>query len=655
MREAPKSRILDKRVEFEVRTMPDGKKRAQRIGLHFAPPYPPPGAYPPGPPGDGRRCYGRIRKLDRAKGYGFIEVPGEQDVFFLPSGLPKDMAESRDNLSGIDVSFDLGISQEGKPRATGILPGPPPGPPGPYAMPPMAPYGPPPMGPPMGPPMMGPMGMPPFMGPPMGPMGMMMGGAPDRVYFGHIVSYDPTKGFGFVAAEGVPEDVFFPKGELPPELRDQEKGKVQDKTVSFEIRTMPDGKLRVKNMKMGHSAARGGGGGGGRPRRASGRILKYDKSKGFGFIQNAEFENIFFLRSGLPKDVLEGDLDELKDLEVSFEFYMSDEGKPRARDIVRREDGPPDDGPIPEGEVHLGVILRYDPQKAYGFLKPDNIGEDVFFLRSALPEELREPNHKADIEKRRVEFTIKTMPDGKLRAQDLQVSMEPPPEAPPPMEPPELDEATLTEMAEFIAQRGNSVDYGKFASSFTKVKRKQLEGHFDIVFENKDRPTISLPPDHPLRRDEMLPPEALDGGLDDEPAEDMQVDGEPEAEEPPGSPAEEPEAPDPEGADADVDPDEPSIPPGPGCQPNAVIRTYDPGKGYGFLKVDGMEKDVYFPRGALPEQFHARKRGQMPELNGVKVAFDLDPKADKGPRASRISLLLRWHAGDGCWLLDRAA
>lgn len=513
--------------------------------------------------------------------------------------------------------------------------------------------------------MMGAMGMPPFMGPAMGHMGMMMG-APDRVYFGHIVSYDPTKGFGFVAAEGVPEDVFFPKGELPPELRDQEKGKVQDKIVSFEIRTMPDGKLRVKNMKMGHSASRGGGGGS-RPRRASGTILRYDKSKGFGFIQNAEFENIFFLRSSLPKDLLEGDMDDLKDLEVSFEFYMSDEGKPRSRDIVRKEDGPPDDhvdGPIPEGEVHLGVILRYDPQKAYGFLKPDDVPEDVFFLRSAMPEDLREQNNKADIEKRRVEFTIKTMPDGKLRAQDIQVSSESMPQGPPPMEPPELDEATLTEMAEFIAQRGNSVDYGKFASTFTKVKRKQLEGVFDISFEVKDRPTISLPPDHPLRRDEMMPPEGLDG-LDEEPAEDMQVDGvdgDPEAEEPPGSPEEEPEAPEPDGADADgedgadaagVDPDEPSIPPGPGCQPSAVIRTYDAGKGYGFLKVDGMEKDVYFPRGALPEQFHARKKDQMPELKGVKVAYDIDPKSDKGPRASRISLLLKWHPGDGCWLLDR--
>ncbi|CAK0883652.1 unnamed protein product, partial [Prorocentrum cordatum] len=239
LREAPRGRLVDQRVEFEVRKMPDGKMRAQRIGLHFVPQWPaPPGVYPPGPPGppgDGRRCIGRIRKLDRAKGYGFIEVPGEQDVFFMPSALPKDMAESRDNLSGIEVSFEVRISEEGKPRANEIRPAPPPGPPGPYGRPPMAPYGPPPMGPPVGPPMMG-MGMPPFMGPPMGPMGMMMG-APDRVYFGHIVSYDPAKGFGFVAAEGVPEDVFFPKGELPPELRDQEKGKVQDKIVSFEIRT----------------------------------------------------------------------------------------------------------------------------------------------------------------------------------------------------------------------------------------------------------------------------------------------------------------------------------------------------------------------------------------------------------------------------------
>ena len=45
--------------------------------------------YPPGPPGG--RELGRIRRFDRSKGFGFLECAnGGPDVFFLPSGLPKD-------------------------------------------------------------------------------------------------------------------------------------------------------------------------------------------------------------------------------------------------------------------------------------------------------------------------------------------------------------------------------------------------------------------------------------------------------------------------------------------------------------------------------------------------------------------------------------
>ena len=36
-------------------------------------------------------------------------------------------------------------------------------------------------------------------------------------------------------------------------------------------------------------------------------------------------------------------------------------------------------------------------------------------------------------------------------------------------------------MTDFLANNGGGSDYGKFASTFMKVKRRQLESHFDVV------------------------------------------------------------------------------------------------------------------------------------------------------------------------------
>eukprot|EP00439_Symbiodinium_sp_Y106_P051162 s5526_g6.t2 len=130
--EPRREQVVDRRVEFEVRVMGDGKLRAERIAFLRGPG--PPG--PPGPGGPGPRApappmlpgpfrEGRIRNFYPSKGYGFIEVPMGPDVFFLPRVIlpsPEDLLDSRQPLEGIEISFEPSTSEEGKPRARNIRP-----------------------------------------------------------------------------------------------------------------------------------------------------------------------------------------------------------------------------------------------------------------------------------------------------------------------------------------------------------------------------------------------------------------------------------------------------------------------------------------------------------------------------------------------------
>ena len=83
------------------------------------------------------------------------------------------------------------------------------------------------------------------------------------------------------------------------------------------------------------------------------------------------------------------------------------------------------------------------------------------------------------------------------------------------------------------------------------------------------------------------------------------------------------------------------------------IRDYDAAKGFGFIKVEGMEEDIFFPRDALPEAFRGRQQTEMPILNGVHVSFEppgINPKPSSNPkkkssmRTETLNLLLTYHA-----------
>lgn len=56
---------------------------------------------------------------------------------------------------------------------------------------------------------------------------------------GIIKSYNSTKGFGFITAEGLPGDVFFMRTDLPAEAQNAD---INGCGVTFEIMYAPDGK-----------------------------------------------------------------------------------------------------------------------------------------------------------------------------------------------------------------------------------------------------------------------------------------------------------------------------------------------------------------------------------------------------------------------------
>merc|ERR1719162_472992 len=125
-----------------------------------------------------------------------------------------------------------------------------------------------------------------MMPPPLGYMGPPPDGpGGGRVHTGAICSFDAVKGYGFVTPDGLQglhEDVFYLRGELPPDLKDASREDLVSKRVEFEVVQMPDGKLRAKRM-VSTSGLPGGSkrrSTAGAPREVEGKIVKFDRSKG---------------------------------------------------------------------------------------------------------------------------------------------------------------------------------------------------------------------------------------------------------------------------------------------------------------------------------------------------------------------------------------
>ncbi|CAE8740752.1 unnamed protein product, partial [Polarella glacialis] len=204
-------------------------------------PPPPPRHPPPVPPPPGQFnavAVGRVVRYEEAKGYGFIAPEdGGEEIFFLRSELPPELASCtrREQIMDIHAEFEVTRNSDGKLRAKKMV----------------LLYG-------------------------------SSGGSSssssnnnntnnnssssrstglDRpgLNIGTIMNYD-AKGFGFIKSDHIAEDIFFLRSELPPELdgREPRRDEVVDKVVEFEVRTMPDGKLRAERLQFPHGRPSGG-------------------------------------------------------------------------------------------------------------------------------------------------------------------------------------------------------------------------------------------------------------------------------------------------------------------------------------------------------------------------------------------------------------
>ncbi|WP_315094472.1 cold shock domain-containing protein [uncultured Cellulomonas sp.] len=199
--------------------------------------------------------------------------------------------------------------------------------------------------------------------------------APDALLgvLGTVSWYEPGKGYGFITPDGGGAEIFVHSSAIVG------GGVISDgQRVAFLVVEGDKGPQADHLLPLGADAI-------GRPRAsdgADGTVSWYEGEKGFGFVTpDAGGEDLFVHVRSLPAGVTElseGD-------RVTYDVGTSEKGL-QARNIrlvsstpapARGPSGPPRDSgaPVRGGE---GVVARYDADRGFGFITPDEGGADLF-------------------------------------------------------------------------------------------------------------------------------------------------------------------------------------------------------------------------------------------------------------------------------------
>lgn len=349
---------------------------------------------------------------------------------------------------------------------------------------------------------------------------------------------------------------------------------------------------------------------------------------------------------------------------------------------------PADGGGGPSSWRLAGHIASYNSDRAYGFLKRDDPGPDVYFHRNLLPQDYQN-RHGKDLVGTRVEFQFVSTKDGKDRCDRLWVMGElggnqgnnddgyrrrGGPGGRPPwggsggqqeqdtrrdrrdkhrardddgVPPPDLDPSYVEEMIKFLEERGGVMDYGRFSNHFAGLKKSQLEPHFTLVPEVQGkgggRWQIMLNGVEPLTPEERAEREAQERS--DEAKERNGQVGNGGLE---GS----------DGIDGKAEDDLPALVDSEGdlflelsqsMRLLGSIREWDRRNISGFACAEGYES-VIVETAALPQDLQGRRDV---DLTGCQVTFELDSRDDGQYQAHNMHVLLE-PDGDGGFRFRRS-
>jgi len=248
------------------------------------------------------------------------------------------------------------------------------------------------------------------------------GGGDDKVnHSGVVKHFNVEKGYGFISSPSVPAgDAYFKSAE-PLAI---------GQSVAFKLRYMPDGKPQAHEVCRAFEAGE----------EPVGQIRSYNQLKGFGFIKpDGKPQDIYFKKEELPEELRELSADDLVGCTVHCTVGLQKDGKPVGKSVLLMAWADPATkrpaaamGAAPEqwaakrlrvdaqaaaGETYDGVVRSFNPNKGFGFVRPESLPSDVYFNSNALPEAYR----YMDLTGATLRFALHFTPDGKPQANSLEV------------------------------------------------------------------------------------------------------------------------------------------------------------------------------------------------------------------------------------------